>query len=196
MISSSALHVHFGPDAQEVEIMRSCLHVSLLSAALSAAGVLLCLLLVSAVGPAWATASGPFTFENADIQTVVKEVAALTGITFLFDPEQVKGKSTLLAPTDVSSTDALELLKSALALHGYAFVSRGGSTWIVPAERVAQETFIIKVVRLTHAPADELAYTLSWVAPPSVRIVPYLPTNSVIIAGDPAVVEELVDIIK
>jgi hypothetical protein len=34
------------------------------------------------------------------------------------------------------------------------------------------------------------------VAPPWVRIVPYYATNSLIISGHPAAVEELVDIIK
>ena len=41
-----------------------------------------------------------------------------------------------------------------------------------------------------------MAYTLSWVAPPSVRIVPHYPTNSLIISGHPEAVEKLVDIIK
>ncbi len=61
--------------------------------------------------------------EGVDIQTVVKQVAALTGITFLFDPERVKGKITLHSPRSVSLAEALELLKSALALHGYALLS-------------------------------------------------------------------------
>jgi len=64
--------------------------------------VFLCLLFVAATGAAVADTPGLFTFENADIQTVVKQVATLTGITFLFDPNQVKGKITLLAPTSVS----------------------------------------------------------------------------------------------
>jgi type II secretory pathway component GspD/PulD (secretin) len=55
---------------------------------------------------------------------------------------------------------------------------------------------IIKVVPLTYARATELAYTLSLVAPPRVRIVPYRPTNSLIISGPAVSVEELVDIIK
>ena len=172
--------------------MRSPRHFSLLDATLLT-GVFLCLAFVYAAGPALAATSQPFTFENADIQTVVKQVATLTGITFLFDPEQVKGKITLLSPNGVSTTEALELLKSALALHGYTLVRRAEGTWIVPAERVA---FAVKVVRLNYARAGEMAYTLSWVAPPSVRIVPYYPTNSLIISGHPAAVEELVNIIK
>ena len=67
---------------------------------------------------------------------------------------------------------------------------------IVPAERVAPKAIAIKVVRLHYARAGELAHTLSWVAPPWVRIVPYFPTNSLIISGPPDAVDELVDIIR
>jgi type II secretory pathway component GspD/PulD (secretin) len=140
--------------------------------------------------------SGPLSFENADIGTVIKYVGRLTGITFLFDPEQVKGKITLLSAKSIVPAEALELLKSALALHGYSLLSRAEGIWIVPAVRVAQEAITVKVVPLTYARAGELAYTLSWIAPPGVRIVPYYPTNSLVIAGPSAAVEELIDIVK
>src|SRR5262245_40233727 len=103
--------------------------LSFLGAVLST-GVVLCILFSSGAGAASATPSGPIAFENADIQTVVKQVAALTGITFLFDPEQVRGKITLLSPKSVSPTEALDLLRSALALHGYNLHSRAEATWI------------------------------------------------------------------
>ena len=158
-------------------------------------GILLCLFLMCPPGPAWATSSGVLTFENADIGTVAKQIGRLTGTTFLFDPEQVKGRITLLAPKPVSPAEALELLKSTLALHGYSLVPRSEGTWIVPAERLAQEGVRIEVVPLNYARAGELAYTLSRVAP-WLRIVPYYPTNSLIISGHPDAVEELVEIIK
>ena len=88
------------------------------------------------------------------------------------------------------------ILKSALALHGYTLIGRAEGTWIVPAERVAREAFTVKVVRLDYARADEVASILLWVALPSVQVVPYFPTNSLIISGHPAAVEELVDIIR
>jgi general secretion pathway protein D len=159
-------------------------------------GVLLGLLVLCPPGPAGAATARAFTFENADIQTVVKEAGRLTGITFLFDPEHVKGRITLLAPGSVSPAEALDLLKSALALHGYTLLARAEATWIVPAERADQEAVFVKVVPLTYARADELAHTLAAVAPPGVRIVPYSPTNSLIISGPPAWVEALGEIIK
>lgn len=60
-----------------------------------------------------------------------------------------------------------------------------------PAEAVT-----IEVVPLTYARAGELAYTLSLVALPRVRIVPYYATNSLIISGPRTSVEQLINIIK
>jgi general secretion pathway protein D len=157
---------------------------------------LLGVLLVGPAGPARAAAAEPFGFENAEVSTVVAHVGRLTGITFLFDPEQVKGKITILPPKSVSPTEALELLTSALALHGYQLVSTAGGMWIVPAERLASRPITVELVTLQHALAGDVAYTLGWVAPPGVRIVPYYPTNSLVISGPPAAVEKLIDIIK
>lgn len=158
--------------------------------------VLLGVLLACPPGPARATPAEPFAFENAEVSTVVKHVGQLTGITFLFDPEQVKGRITVLSPKSVSPAEALELLKSALALHGYRLTGNAEGMWIVPAERLAPGAVTIKVVTLDYALAGELAHTLRWVAPPGVRIVPYHRTNSLIISGPPAAVEKLIEIIK
>jgi hypothetical protein len=85
-------------------------------------------------------------------------------------------------------------------LHGYRLVSTAGGIWIVPAERLAPELVTVRLVTLEYALAGvgwrEVAYALWWVAPPEVRIVPYYPTNSLIISGPPAAVEKLIDIIK
>lgn len=143
-----------------------------------------------------ATPSVVLSFENTDIQTVIKAVSSLTGITFLYDPEKVRGKITLLTPKSIPPAEALELLKSALALHGYRFVSRTEAMWIVPAVRVGPEAMAVKVVPLTYARADEVAYALFWIAPPGVRVVPYYPTNSIILSGPPAAVEELIHVIR
>jgi general secretion pathway protein D len=158
--------------------------------------LLLCLFLLLPLEEAWATDEITFTFENADIQTVIKKVSEFTGATFLFDPNQVKGKITLLSSKKVSPEEALKLLQSALALHGYALVKKTESLWIVPAEQATQTATTIQVVPLNYARADEVAYALSWIAPPGVQVIPYSPTNSLIISGNPEAVEQLIGILK
>jgi hypothetical protein len=55
-----------------------------------------------------------------------------------------------------------------------------------PSGACALKEAIITVVPLTCGRAGEPAYTLSRVAPPQVRIVPYHSTNSLIISGPSA----------
>jgi len=157
---------------------------------------LFCLCLLFSLRAAWATNEVAFTFENVDIQTLLKKVGELTGTTFLFDPEQVKGKITLLSPKKVLPKETLKLLQSALALHGYALLKQEEGTWVVPAEKAAQADTTIEVVPLKYARAAEVAETLSWIAPLGVRVVPYYPTNSLIISGHPQAVEELTEILR
>jgi general secretion pathway protein D len=160
------------------------------------ASLSLALVLTAGPAPADAGDGARFAFEDADIQTVIAEVGRLTGTTFLFDPARVKGKITVLAAGDVSPARALELLRSGLALHGYVLVARPEGMWIVPAHEVADEGFVVRVIRLTYANADEVAFTLGWVAPPGVRIVPFYPTNSVVISGHAADVEQVLDLFR
>jgi general secretion pathway protein D len=137
-----------------------------------------------------------FAFENADIKTVIAEVARLTGTTFLFDPARVKGTITVLAPGDVTPTQAFALLRSALILHGYAIVTRPEGMWIAPTDAISRPEFVVRVIPLTYADAGDLAFTLSWIAPPGVRVVPHFPTNSLVIAGQTSGVELMIDAIR
>jgi len=159
-------------------------------------GVFPCLCLLVHLEAAWATNEIAFSFEDVDIQVVLKKVSELTRTTFLFDPEQVKGKITLLAPQKVSPEGALKLLQSVLALHGYTLLKKEEGIWVVPAEEIAQAATTIEVVPLKYAKAAEVAETLSWISPPGVRIVPYYPTNSLIISGNPEAVAELIRILR
>ena len=48
----------------------------------------------------------------------------------------------------------------------------------------------MRVIRLTYVDAEDVALTLSWAAPPGVRIAPFYPTTSVVISGPEAAVEQ------
>jgi type II secretory pathway component GspD/PulD (secretin) len=159
-------------------------------------GVSLTLVIATAPGSAHSVAHSQLAFKDADIQTVIAEVAKLTETTFLFDPTRVKGKITVLAAGEVTPAQALELLRSVLALHGYVLVARPEGTWVVPAPPASGGDVVLLVVRLTYVDAADIAWTLSWSAPPGVRIVPFQSTNSVVISGPEAAVEQMVDVIR
>jgi general secretion pathway protein D len=160
------------------------------------AGVLLALLLTTAPAAALGIPQSQLTFKNVDIQTVIEGVARLTGTTFLFDPARVQGKITVLAAGESTPAQALQLLRSALALHGYLLVARPEGMWILSAQEAAGAGVVVRVIRLTYVDAEDVALTLSWAAPPGVRIAPFYPTNSVVISGPEAAVEQMVDVIR
>ena len=167
-----------------LRIIRRCLGGMLLG---------LCLLVLP---PAAAAAPAvDVTMENVDLQTLIKQVGTLTGTTFLFDPAQVKGKITLLSPKPLSPDEALSLLESALALHGYTLRKHAAGTWVVPAA-ATRPALHLEVLPLNYARAEEVAATLLELAPPGVRIAPYPPTNSLFIAGDPEAVQEILDLLR
>ncbi len=117
-------------------------------------------------------------------------MSELTGLTFIFNPEQIKGKVTILLSRKVSSEKALRLLQSALGVHGYSLLRKEETVWIVPGGAAH-----IEVVPLDYANAEELAATMAHLAPYSVRIVPYHPTNSLILYGDSQAVKALIRVI-
>src|SRR5262245_41942296 len=127
--------------------------------------VFLCFDLLLTREPVWAINELAFTFENADIQTVIKQVGEFTGTTFLFDLREVKGKITILSRQKVAPEGALKLLASALALHGYTLLRKAEGMWIIPTGKVIPAPTVIEVVPLQYANADEVADTLAWVAP-------------------------------
>jgi general secretion pathway protein D len=154
------------------------------------------ILILPPLDSAWASDIS-FTFKDTEIQYVLKKTSELTNIPFIFNPQQVQGKITILAPQRVSPEEALKLLQSALALHGYALLRLEESIWVMPAgRRAAQGKETFEVIKLDYADASELAHTLSHIAPYEVIIVPYPPTNSLIIRGNPEKVQELIYIIK
>jgi type II secretory pathway component GspD/PulD (secretin) len=149
------------------------------------AGLMLLLWLLTAPRVAESARTVTFAFENEELSTVIRAVSSLTGMAFLFDPEQVSGKITLFAPRPVTHAEAIQLLTAALALHGYTLSQRTAGFWTITPVHPSSQTPTIEVVPLQYARAEEVAYTLSQIAPPGVRIAPYPPTNSVLIAGPP-----------
>lgn len=107
----------------------------------------------------------------------------------------MKGKIAVLAPGDVSPTQALTLLQSALALHGYALVAKPGATWIVSDEEIADVDTVVRVVALSYALAGEVALTFSS-GPRPASHHPHYPTDSVVLSGRAAAVERLMGVIR
>jgi len=58
-------------------------------------------------------------------------------------------------------------------------------------EAPAVEDWAMTVIELDYANAEEVAALLAEIVPPGIRVVPYYQTNSLIISGERALLEEL-----
>ncbi len=70
-------------------------------------------------------------FVGADIESVIKAVGHYTNHTFIIDP-RVKGTINLVSEKPVTKAEAFSLLTSVLRLQGFAVVTSGGFTKVVP----------------------------------------------------------------
>jgi len=104
--------------------------------------------------------------------------------------ERLLGERSRFRLTDMS---ARFIAVTACGLLGFA-ADVPGQTAPTEATREAstnQSGWTVVVIKLRYAEAEEIARVLRELLPATVRVVPYHATNSVLIAGDRAVIEAL-----
>ncbi len=125
-------------------------------------------------------------FNDVDINLFIKYISELTQKNFIIDRE-VKGKVTILSPTQISVEDAYRVFESVLEVHGFAAIPSGSVIKIVPSsqarsknivtmregsEGAAEDKMVTQIISLKHANAEEVKTMLT----------PLVSKNSVMIA--------------
>jgi general secretion pathway protein D len=148
-------------------------------------------------------------YKGVALPRVIREIGEATGTRFIFGDE-VRGIVTITVPKPVSRDEALELLRAALFIKGYAEVPAGGDAYkIVPiamtptdAEFVdrdlaaGSERAITTMVSLDHISAEEIAETIKPLAPSSGAVVAYVPSNSIFLSGTEAAIGRLISVVR
>jgi general secretion pathway protein D len=150
-----------------------------------------------------------FDYPNADIADVIKAIGELTGKNFIVDP-QVRGKITIIAPSQITVAEAYRAFLSALAINGLTVVPSGAFLKIKTArnaQRDSIETYsgeyfpnsdqmITRIIKLKYISADEVNKQLRILPSKDGEMVPYPPTNSIIISDYGANIERVMKIIN
>lgn len=150
-----------------------------------------------------------FDYPNADILDVVKAVSELTGKNFIVDP-QVRGKITIIAPSQITVAEAYKAFLSALAINGYTVVPSGNFLKVKSArnaQRDSIETYsgnyypdadqmITRIIKLKYISADEVNKNLRILPSKDGEMVPYPPTNSIIISDYGSNIDRVMKIIE
>jgi general secretion pathway protein D len=145
-------------------------------------------------------------FQDVELPTLVKFISEITGRNFIVD-ERVKGKVTIISPSEVTVDEAYLVFQSVLQVKGFTTVPSGPVIKILPSKDAKSNTldtfsgkrvpppsdeFITRIVPLTKVDASGLLPILQPLVSPDGLLTAYPPTNSIIIIDAGANTDRLV----
>jgi len=145
-------------------------------------------------------------FSNVDVRQLIETVSEITGKNFLVD-DRVQGRVTVIGPKSLTSGEIYQVFLSILQVKGYTLVPAGKINKIVPVANVnsyglnlkvgkteAQsnlDQYVTQIIPVEFTSAAELKNLLQPLIPKTDSIVPYTPTNLLIITTTESVLSRL-----
>ena len=151
-----------------------------------------------------------FQFPEAELLDVAKAIARLTGRNFIYNPQEVKGKISILSESAVTVHDAWKAFLTALDMKGYTVIPSGEYLRIersqaakekqVPiyAGRYSPDTdqYITRIISLKYINAKEVEQTFRLWIPRQGRMYAYEQTNTLIITDTAAHIRRFMELIS
>jgi general secretion pathway protein D len=126
--------------------------------------------------------------------------------------DKVRGKVTIIAPTEVTLEEAYQIFLSVLEIQGFTIVPQGPIIKIIPSRDVkdnpiptatntqhafspATESFVTQLVPLQYADANDIRGLLTPLVSKESSLLAYAPTNSLIVTDTVANINRLLKII-
>jgi general secretion pathway protein D len=152
-----------------------------------------------------------FNLRNADIVQVINLISEVTGKSFLVD-DKVRGKVTIIAPTEVTIEEAYQIFLSVLEIQGFTIVPQGPIIKIIPSRDVKDnpiptatdarhafspttESFVTQLIPLQYADANDIRGLLTPLVSKESSLLAYAPTNSLIVTDTVGNINRLLKII-
>lgn len=150
-----------------------------------------------------------WNLQDADILSVINEVAQETGKNFVVDP-RVNGKITLISNKPLRQKEVYQVFLSILELLGYSAIPNGNVVKIIPSMESGEHAtpvvnrrgqargaeVVVRVVPLENVSATQLIPVLRPLLPQWSNIAAYTPGNVLILLGRAANLQRIVDIIQ
>ena len=141
---------------------------------------------------------------------VINLISELTGKSFLVD-DKVRGKVTIIAPTEVTLEEAYQIFLSVLEIQGFTIVPQGPIIKIIPSRDVKDnpiptatdtqhpfspttESFVTQLVPLQYADANDIRGLLTPLVSKESSLLAYA-TNSLIVTDTVSNINRLLKII-
>jgi general secretion pathway protein D len=136
-----------------------------------------------------------FNYRNSDLTKVLEDYAAASGRRVIIDP-QIKGSITIINPEPITLEEAYNQLSTALAVNGVGFTQSESVLTARPARMIQRdnipvvtelpplrpERMVTWIVNLKHISADEVNKQLRILTSRDGELVPYTPTNQLLVS--------------
>lgn len=143
---------------------------------------------------------GPVTinFVDMELSEIITNISKITGRNFIWD-EKVRGKVTIISPTGIPVDEAYRVFEAVLRFNGFQLVPVPGVKNLYKIMRIqeitgqpiptylqggfspATEAYVTRLIPLQYLDVNEAANVLNNLKSPEGKILPYAPTNTMIV---------------
>jgi general secretion pathway protein D len=151
-----------------------------------------------------------FDYPDAEILDVAKAIAKLTGKNFIYNPQDIKGRISVVSQTPITVCDAWNAFLTSLNMRGFALVPSGKYLRI---DRIANakekqtpiyskgkppnnDEFITRVIPLRYIDATEFEQAFRLWMPREARMQAYGQTNTIIITDTASHINRMMELIN
>ena len=149
-------------------------------------------------------------FNDVELAVVIETIARITGRNFIYD-DRVRGRVTIVSPTEVSVDEAYAVFESVLKVKGFTTVmGPGGALKVIPI-RDAKESnidtirerrstpnsdrFVTRLIPLRYIDAEAITNTIKPLVSKDASMVAYPPTNTVILTDAASNIRRILSIL-
>ena len=150
-----------------------------------------------------------FNFVDVELPAIIKFISEITGYNFVFD-EKIRGKITIIAPTELSVDESFSLFTSVLNLKGFTIVPTTFNTYkIIPSSLAKQagmihtderipvnERYITKLLLTEHVKAEDTLQFLRPVVSRDGHISAFGPGNLLLIVDSAINIDKITKILE
>jgi len=150
-------------------------------------------------------------FKDVELAVVIETIARITGKNFIYD-DRVRGRVTIVSPSEVTVEQAYAVFESVLKIKGFTAVpGPGGVQKIVPirdakessidtvrgdAPSANRDTFVTRLVPLLYIDAEAITNTIKPLVSKDASMVAYAPTNTIILTDTESNIRRLLTILE
>jgi len=150
-------------------------------------------------------------FDDVELAEVIDSIAKLTNRNFIYD-DRVRGRVTIISPTEVSIDQAYAVFEAVLKVKGFTAIDGPGNvTKVVPIRDASvssidtikdgrpsrnRDKFVTRLVPLQYIGAESITNTIKPLVSKDASMVAYEPTNTIILTDTESNIRRLLSILE